>query len=103
MSTCVHVCLYLGACVCKHVNIPVCIYTSSCVSVCEYTSACLCPRVHTVGLPVCPPAVEVADVLHVAEDDSLLAGHGGGRMGAAVQVPYVVALQELQLADEGLL
>lgn len=47
--------------------------------------------------------MEVADVLHVSEDDCLLAGHGCGHVGAAVQVLHVVALQELQLAHEGLL
>lgn len=37
-----------------------------------------------------PPAVEVANVLHISEDDCLLAGHGCGHMGAAVQVLHVV-------------
>ena len=47
--------------------------------------------------------MEVANVLHVSEDDRLLAGHGCGHVGAAVQVLHVVALQKLQLAHEGLL
>lgn len=47
--------------------------------------------------------MEVAEFLHVPENDSLLAGHGGRHMGAVVQVLHVVALQELQLANKGLL
>lgn len=49
------------------------------------------------------PAVEVAEILYVAEDDGLLTGHSSGHMGAAVQVLHVVALQELQVVHEGLL
>lgn len=55
------------------------------------------------GLPTHLPAVEMANVLHVSKDDSLLGGHSRRYMGAAVQVLHVVALQELQLAHKGLL
>lgn len=47
--------------------------------------------------------MEVAEFLHVPENDSLLASHGGRHMGAVVQVLHMVALQELQLAQKGLL
>lgn len=55
------------------------------------------------GLPTHLPAVEMADVLHVSKDDSLLGGYSRRYMWAAVQVLHVVALQELQLAHKGLL
>lgn len=51
----------------------------------------------------CLPAVEAADVLHIAEDDRLLAGHGCWHAGTTVQVLYVVALEELKLTHKGLL
>lgn len=75
--------------------------------VCEWVEwvlwACTHTREQPPRPPAHPPVVEVAEVLHIAEDDSLLAGHRRGHMGTAVQVPHVVALQELQAANEGLL
>lgn len=65
-------------------------------AVCSHT------RVHACS-PTLPPAVETADVLHVPEDDCLLAGHGCRHTGRSVQVLHVVTFQELQLTYESLL
>lgn len=68
-----------------------------------------CVPIHTdLGsiLEVCrahSPAVEVAEILYVAEDDGLLTGHSSWHIGAAVQVLHVVVLQELQAVHKGLL
>lgn len=95
---------------CASVSIHVSVSCARVTAVCTHVSvsehAHMYTHVHTYRpkeTPPGPPAVEVADVLHVSEDDCLLAGHGCGHMGAAVQVLHVVALQELQLAHEGLL
>lgn len=53
--------------------------------------------------PTLPPAVEMADVLHITKDDCLLAGHSCGYSGRSLQVLHVVALQELQLTHKSLL
>lgn len=97
--------MYVGMCVPLYgVYLHVCAgITLSCALLTLYTSAWhICAPLRTRP-PAHPPAVEAADVLHVAEDDRLLAGHSRGHVRAAVQVLHVVALQELQLTHKGLL
>lgn len=65
------------------------------------THSCACTS-HACVWP-CLPAVEATDVLHIAKNDCLLAGHGCWCSGSTVQLLYVVALEELKLTHEGLL
>lgn len=123
MCPSVHVCLSACLCarisVCRHMCSLCHVHTCPHVQVCAGVCRCVhgdsgvrvsrCARVAGMhvftseGPPAHSPAVEVADVLHVAEDDCFLAGHGRGHVRAVVQVLDVVLLQELQLAHKGLL